>query len=56
MAGQQQSQKKGKGNRKLGRNKVKCQRYTAEDRRYKHKLRRVQKAGGRVSDIRHFGR
>ena len=40
------AQKAGKGCTKAGRNKVKCERYFKEHRRYKNKLRRVRKSNG----------
>lgn len=37
-------QKKGRKGRKIGRNKVKCERYRAEGRREKNKQRKILKA------------
>lgn len=34
---------KGKKNRKLGRNKAKCERYRAQDRRRKNKAKKIAK-------------
>lgn len=42
----QKSKDKGAGKRKYGRNKVKCERYRREHRRYKNKLRRVKRCNG----------
>lgn len=46
MAKSQKSRDKGAGKRKYGRNKIKCERYFKEHRRYKNKLRRVLKCNG----------
>ena len=42
----QKSKDKGAGKRKYGRNKIKCERYFREHRRYKNKVRRVLKHNG----------
>lgn len=42
----QRSRDKGAGKRKYGRNKVKCERYRREHRRYKNKLQRVLRCNG----------
>ena len=36
-------QRKSGGNRKIGRNKVKCAKYRAENRRIKNKIRKITK-------------
>jgi hypothetical protein len=41
--------KKGKKNRKHGRNKIKCARYLREDRRNKNKARRAAKRQRRLA-------
>lgn len=43
------TRKKGKKNRKFGRNKIKCARYLAEGRRKKNKERKAQKRARRIS-------
>ena len=43
MSNQKVARKKGKKNRKFGRNSNFCTRYRAEDRRAKNKVRRVKR-------------
>ncbi len=41
----------GKGNKKIGRNNAKCQRYRAMGTREKNKLRRVLRSSGEVAAL-----
>lgn len=45
----QKHSKGGKKGRKIGRNKVKCAQYRAARRRFKNKLRRVERCNGRAA-------